>query len=77
MSPLGRDEMRLLLIGAPGAGKGTQAELLAERLGITHISSGDLLRQHVRDSTTLGQTIRSYVDQGDLVPGWGRHGHAA
>ena len=60
--------MRLLLIGAPGAGKGTQAELLAERLGITHISSGDLLRQHVRDSTTLGQTIRSYVDQGDLVP---------
>ena len=68
MSPLGRDEMRLLLIGAPGAGKGTQAELLAERLGITHISSGDLLRQHVRDSTTLGQTIRSYVDHGDLVP---------
>jgi adenylate kinase len=60
--------MRLLLIGAPGAGKGTQAELLAERLGITHISSGDLLRQHVRDSTALGQTIRSYVDQGDLVP---------
>ena len=42
--------MRLLLIGAPGAGKGTQAELLAERLGITHISSGDLLRQHVRDA---------------------------
>ena len=60
--------MRLLLIGAPGAGKGTQAELLAERLGITHISSGDLLRQHVKDSTTLGQTIRSYVDHGDLVP---------
>jgi len=60
--------MRLLLIGAPGAGKGTQAGLLAERLGLTHISSGDLLRQHVRDSTTLGQTIRSYVDQGDLVP---------
>jgi adenylate kinase len=60
--------MRLLLIGAPGAGKGTQAELLAERLGITHISSGDLLRQHVRESTTLGETIRSYVDHGDLVP---------
>jgi adenylate kinase len=60
--------MRLLLIGAQGAGKGTQAELLAERLGITHISSGDLLRQHVRDSTTLGETIRSYVDHGDLVP---------
>jgi adenylate kinase len=60
--------MRLLLIGAPGAGKGTQAERLAERFGITHISSGDLLRQHVRDQTTLGQTIKSYVDKGDLVP---------
>ena len=60
--------MRLLLIGAPGAGKGTQAELLAKRLGITHISSGDLLRQHVRDNTTLGQTIKAYVDHGDLVP---------
>jgi adenylate kinase len=60
--------MRLLLIGAPGAGKGTQAERLATRLGITHISSGDLLRQHVRNQTPLGQTIRSYVGNGDLVP---------
>ena len=60
--------MRLLLIGAPGAGKGTQAQLLAERFGITHISSGDLLRQHVRDQTAIGQTIKSYLDRGDLVP---------
>ena len=60
--------MRLLLIGAPGAGKGTQAERLAERFGIVHISSGDLLRQHVKDRTSLGQTIKSYVDHGDLVP---------
>jgi adenylate kinase len=60
--------MRLLLIGAPGAGKGTQAELLAERFGLAHISSGDLLRQHVREQTSLGQTIKSYVDKGDLVP---------
>jgi adenylate kinase len=60
--------MRLLLIGAPGAGKGTQAELLAKRFGIAHISSGDLLRQHVRDQTSLGQKIKSYVDKGDLVP---------
>jgi adenylate kinase len=60
--------MRLLLIGAPGAGKGTQAGLLAARLGITHISSGDLLRQHVRDLTPLGQQVRAYVDKGDLVP---------
>ena len=60
--------MRLLLIGAPGAGKGTQAGLLAERFGITHISSGDLLRQHVKDQTSIGQTIKAYVDAGDLVP---------
>jgi adenylate kinase len=60
--------MRLLLIGAPGAGKGTQAGLLATRFGITHISSGDLLRQHVRDLTPLGQQVKSYVDNCDLVP---------
>ena len=60
--------MRLLLIGAPGAGKGTQAVWLAERFNIAHISSGDLLRQHVKDQTSFGQTIKSYVDAGDLVP---------
>ena len=60
--------MRLLLIGAPGSGKGTQAERLAERFNITHISSGDLLRQHVRDQTSIVQTIKAYVDAGDLVP---------
>jgi adenylate kinase len=60
--------MRLLLIGAPGAGKGTQAGRLAARFGLTHISSGDLLRQHVHDQTPLGQAIKSYVDRGDLVP---------
>jgi adenylate kinase len=60
--------MRLLLIGAPGAGKGTQAGRLAARFSIAHISSGDLLRQHVRDRTSLGQRVKSYVDNGDLVP---------
>ena len=60
--------MRLLLIGAPGAGKGTQAERLAERFGITHISSGDLLRHHVKDHTSIGQMIKSYFDHGELVP---------
>jgi adenylate kinase len=60
--------VRLLLIGAPGSGKGTQAVRLAERFGIAHISSGDLLRQHVRDNTSLGQTVKQYVDKGDLVP---------
>ena len=59
--------MRLLLIGAPGAGKGTQAERLARRFAIAHISSGDLLRKHVKDQTSIGQTIRSYLDRGDLV----------
>ena len=60
--------MRLLLIGAPGAGKGTQAERLSKHFGIAHISSGDLLRQHVREQTALGQRIKEYVDAGDLVP---------
>ncbi len=60
--------MRLLLIGAPGAGKGTQAERLAKRFGITHISSGDLLRQHVKDHTSIGRMIKSYLDHGELVP---------
>src|ERR1700676_398722 len=60
--------MRLLLIGAPGAGKGTQAERLAERFNITHISSGDLLRQHVKDQTSIGQKIKAFVAAGDLVP---------
>jgi len=66
--PCAGNQMRLLLIGAPGAGKGTQAERLAERFGITHISSGDLLRQHVKDHTSIGQMIKSYLDRGDLVP---------
>ena len=61
-------QLRLLLIGAPGAGKGTQAELLARRFGLAHISSGDLLRQHVKDQTSIGQMIKSYLDRGDLVP---------
>jgi adenylate kinase len=60
--------MRLLLIGAPGAGKGTQAVRLAEHFGITHISSGDLLRKHIADQTALGRSIRGYVERGDLVP---------
>jgi adenylate kinase len=60
--------MRLLLIGAPGAGKGTQALRLAEHFGITHISSGDLLRKHIADQTSLGTSVRGYVERGDLVP---------
>jgi adenylate kinase len=60
--------MRLLLIGAPGAGKGTQATRLAEHFGLTHISSGDLLRQHVVDGTAFGRQVQQYVSRGDLVP---------
>lgn len=60
--------MRVLLIGAPGSGKGTQAVRIADHFGITHISSGDLLRQHVSDGTALGRTVSTYVSRGDLVP---------
>jgi adenylate kinase len=60
--------MRILLIGAPGAGKGTQAELIAERFDVTHISSGDLLRTHVQENTTIGRSAREYLAKGDLVP---------
>jgi adenylate kinase len=60
--------MRMLLIGAPGSGKGTQAELIAERFGITHISSGDLLRYHVTAGTSIGRAAKEYLVKGDLVP---------
>jgi adenylate kinase len=60
--------MRMLLIGAPGAGKGTQATLIAERFHIAHISSGDLLRMHVEENTTIGRAAREYLAKGDLVP---------
>lgn len=60
--------MRVLLIGAPGAGKGTQAVVVAERLGIVHISSGDLLRDHITRGTAIGRAAAAYVSRGDLVP---------
>ncbi len=60
--------MRLLLIGAPGAGKGTQATLIAERFHIAHISSGDLLRTHVEENTTIGRAAQEFLAKGDLVP---------
>jgi adenylate kinase len=56
------------MVGAPGAGKGTQASLLAERLGIPHVSSGDLFRSHIRDRTPLGRKARPYIERGALVP---------
>ena len=60
--------MRLLLIGAPGAGKGTQATRIAEHFGVAHLSSGDLLREHVVRGTATGKTAQEYMERGDLVP---------
>jgi adenylate kinase len=60
--------MRLILLGPPGGGKGTQAKLIGERLSITHISTGDLLRQAVADRTELGRTAKEFMDRGELVP---------
>ncbi len=60
--------MRLLLIGAPGAGKGTQGERLATRLGVRHIATGDLLRAEVKEGTPLGKSVADYLDRGQLVP---------
>ncbi|MFC5992685.1 adenylate kinase [Pseudonocardia hispaniensis] len=60
--------MRLVLVGPPGAGKGTQAERLAERLDIPHISTGDLFRANLRDETPLGLEAKRYMDAGELVP---------
>ncbi len=58
----------IVLLGPPGAGKGTQAQLVAEKLGSVHISSGDLFREHLRNNSELGQQARSYIDRGELVP---------
>lgn len=60
--------MRVLLIGPPGSGKGTQAAVISRHFGIAHISSGELLRQHIADQTPIGQAAQEYVARGDLVP---------
>ncbi|AYF98055.1 adenylate kinase family protein [Protaetiibacter intestinalis] len=60
--------MRIVLVGPPGAGKGTQGELVAERLNVPRIVVGDLLRAHIADGTALGERARAYVDRGELVP---------
>jgi adenylate kinase len=60
--------MRVLLIGPPGAGKGTQATRIAEHFDLARIATGDLLREEVAKGTELGQVARQYMDQGDLVP---------
>lgn len=60
--------MYLILLGLPGAGKGTQAARLKERTGLAHISSGDLFRENIGQGTELGRKAKGYVDQGALVP---------
>lgn len=60
--------MRLVLVGPPGAGKGTQAEVLSKHLGVPHISTGELFRANVRDKTELGIQAKEYLDAGELVP---------
>ena len=59
---------RLVLVGPPGAGKGTQAATLSGRLGVPHISTGDLFRAHVGEMTPLGKEAKRYLDSGELVP---------
>lgn len=60
--------MRLILLGAPGAGKGTQAVVLAQALGVPHISTGDIFRANIKNNTPLGIKAKEYIDKGALVP---------
>lgn len=60
--------MRIILLGPPGAGKGTQAKVLAKRLNLVHISTGDLLRQNVSKNTALGKEAQGFMNKGALVP---------
>jgi adenylate kinase len=60
--------MRIVLLGAPGAGKGTQCKRIADQYGLLHLSSGDILREQRAAGTELGKTAQSYMDSGELVP---------
>ena len=60
--------MNIILMGPPGAGKGTQAEKLVEQLGLVQISTGDMFRQAMKENTKAGASAKSYIDQGLLVP---------
>ena len=60
--------MRLVLLGAPGAGKGTQAVILSEKYNIPHISTGDIFRSNIKNNTELGKKAKEYIDKGLLVP---------
>ena len=60
--------MKIIMLGAPGAGKGTQAKMIAEKYGIPHVSTGDIFRANIKNGTELGKEAKKYMDQGLLVP---------
>lgn len=60
--------MKIIMLGAPGAGKGTQAKMIADKYGVPHISTGDILRANIKNGTELGMEAKKYMDQGLLVP---------
>lgn len=60
--------MKIIMLGAPGAGKGTQAKMLADKYGIPHISTGDIFRANIKNNTELGKKAKGYMDAGQLVP---------
>lgn len=60
--------MKIIMLGAPGAGKGTQAKQIAEKYRIPHISTGDIFRANIKEGTELGKKVKSYLDEGSLVP---------
>lgn len=60
--------MKIIMLGAPGAGKGTQAQMIANKYGIPHVSTGDIFRENVKNGTELGMEAKKYMDAGELVP---------
>lgn len=60
--------MKIIMLGAPGAGKGTQAKMIAEKYGVPHISTGDIFRANIKNDTELGREAKKYMDEGLLVP---------
>ena len=60
--------MNIILLGAPGAGKGTQASMIAKNYDLTHISTGDIFRENIKNQTEIGVIAKSYIDKGQLVP---------
>ena len=60
--------MKIIMLGAPGAGKGTQAKQIADKYGVPHISTGDIFRANIKNGTELGKTAKGFIDNGQLIP---------